>query len=683
MPTVAVGDHRRAAISQRSVTVTASPEPARLEQPRPNPDRGRVSLVAGCMTTVAGGAGVVIGLLALSHRLGAAHVGWLLPLAGVYLAVSPTGGLFMVMTGVVAIAAGIFSLGYHARSPGAPVPVLAVPVFVTAMLAVLAAGSVATFLVAWELMALTSLAAILSDHHRKEVRDSGRWYAAVTHLGFLAILVGLVVLAASGRSDTLVTLASESGRLSSATRNGVFVLTLIGFGSKAGLLPLHAWLPRAHPEAPSPVSALMSATMVGIGVYGLIRVDLQILGPGPRWWALLLLGSGGVSAVYGVLQASVTSDLKRLLAYSTTENMGIVAVGLGSAMLLADYGHPTVAAVALAAAVLHTVAHAAFKTLTFLGAGSVLNGTGERDLDQLGGQATRMPTTTTLFAVGALGASGLPLGAGFVSEWLLLQSLIHSRPGAGTLVAVVMPVTVGMMALTTGVGILTMVKAFGIGFLARPRSAGAAGSVESPPSMLIGMALAAGACGLLAVAPAVLTRPLDAVVSATPQVSSKGSPHLGVLLRLPGIVGSVSPAWLALAMLVATGVVTTITSLAGRSRRQDARDTALWTCGAGPLTTRMEYTATSFAEPLQRVFDAVLRPEVDVEVTHVGESRYLVERVRYRSVIQDAVEVRFYRPVLSAIETWAGWVRRAHSGRVHLYVAYGAAGVTVVLVLAR
>ncbi len=254
-------------------------------------------------------------------------------------------------------------------------------------------------------------------------------------------------------------------------RTAVFLLTVAGFGSKAGLVPLHAWLPRAHPEAPSPVSALMSAAMVNLGVYGIVRIDLQLLGPGPRWWGLVLLVVGGLSALYGVLQASVATDLKRLLAYSTTENMGLITLALGAATLFAELRGVAVRRRSRWPRRCCTwSAHAAFKSLGFLAAGSVLAATGLRDLDRLGGLARRMPATTALFGVAALGASGLPLGAGFVSEWLLVQSLIHAAPSHDTTVALTTPLAVGAVALTTGLGVAAMVKAFGIGFLARPRS---------------------------------------------------------------------------------------------------------------------------------------------------------------------------------------------------------------------
>jgi formate hydrogenlyase subunit 3/multisubunit Na+/H+ antiporter MnhD subunit len=611
------------------------------------------------------------------------HLGWLLPLAGVDFALSATGGLFLILVGLVAVSAGVYSIGYFRTSAASALTAAVVPVFVAAMVGVLTASSVVTFLLCWELMALVSLAGVLSDHHRPAVVEAGQWYAGMTHLGFVAILVGLVVLSKAGGSGDLVVLAAQAGHAPSATRDAVFVLTALGFGSKAGLVPLHVWLPRAHPEAPSPVSALMSAAMVAVGVYGLVRVDVQILGTGPRWWALAVLGFGAVSAVYGVLQASVATDLKRLLAYSTAENMGLVAVGLGAGMLLTDYHRPAAASVAFAAALLHSVAHGVFKTLLFLSAGSVVAATGVRDLDRLGGLAVRMPATTLLFGLGALGASGLPLGAGFVSEWLLLQALIHTRPGSATLLAVVMPVAVGVVALTAGLGVAAMVKAFGVGFLARPRSPEAEATNEAPLSMLGGMAVAAAACGVAAVAPVVLSTAVSRVLVATPGLTRSDVPRLGVVLRLPGLAGSVSPLVLAAATLVLTVAVTVAAGRAGSRRRPGAVTAPLWTCGAGGLSERMEYTATSFAQPLQEVFDVVLRPDIDVAVSHAGGSEYLVERVRFRSQIVDAVELRLYRPVLSGVARWAGWVRRVHNGSVHRYIGVGALGVVVVLLVAR
>ena len=641
------------------------------------------AILSGGITTVIGAVGVVVGLSTIFGQPRHLRIGWLLPLVGVVIDLDPLGGFFIAATGAVSIAVGIYAVGYAQREHWARFPLVVLPLFVAAMLCVPAAGSVTTFLLAWELMAAASLVLVLSEHHRAEVRSAGIFYAVMTQLGFAAILLALVVLSAAGGGDAFATIASHLGDISPGTRTAVFLLTLMGFGSKAGLLPLHAWLPRAHPEAPSPVSALMSAAMVNMGIYGIIRIDLQILGPGPHWWGLTLMIFGAVSAVFGVLQASVATDLKRLLAYSTTENMGLITLALGAAALLSSYGVQNVSAMAMTAALLLILSHASFKTLAFLGAGSVLAATGLRDLDKLGGLARRMPGTTVMFGIAALGASGLPLGAGFVGEWLLLQSLIHSPHDNNTMLALMMPLSVGAVALTTGLGIAAMVKAFGVGFLARPRSAAAAAAREAPASMLAGMTLAAAACAVFAVAPVLLSPILRQVLATLPSVGGvEAGPALGTYLRLPGMAGSISPGLIAAALVVAVLLALGL-SRWGARHRPDAVQAPLWACGADSLSPKMQYTATSFAEPLQRVFDNVLQPDTDVEITHFAESQYLVEKVTYRTLMTDPVEHRLYNPVVRAVTTWARWVRRAHPGSVHLYLTYGAMGLLIVLVIAR
>ncbi|KAA0081052.1 hypothetical protein CIW52_20590 [Mycolicibacterium sp. P9-64] len=633
---------------------------------------------AGLTTSALGVAGVWIGLAGVLGAPRSVQLDWLVPLIGVALQLDPLGGFFIALTGAVAVPVGVYAIGYARHEHLGAVPLSVLPLFVAAMLLVPAAASVSTFLLAWELMAAASLILVAAQHTRPAVGSAAVFYAVMTQLGFVAILLGLMVLSAAGGADRFADLSA----VPPGARTAVFVLTLAGFGSKAGLLPLHAWLPRAHPEAPSPVSALMSAAMVNLGIYGIIRIDLQLLGPGPRWWGVTLLAIGAVSAVYGVLQASVATDLKRLLAYSTVENMGLIAVALGAATLLAASGAASAATVAMAAALLHLAGHAAFKCLGFLAAGSVLAATGLRDLDRLGGLARRMPATTILFGVAALGASGLPLGAGFVGEWLLVQSLIHATPHHTTAVALATPLAVGAVALTTGLGVAAMVKAFGVGFLARPRSDAAAEAREAPTSMLAGMVAAATACVVLAVAPVVLATPLRRVLAVIPASAGADLSGLGTVLHLPGLAGSMAPGLIAVFLVVAV-LAAVVVSRWGSRRRPAPAELPLWACGADDLTARMQYTATSFGEPLQRVFDDVLRPEADVEVTAFEESQYLVAKVAYRARISDAVQDLLYTPIIQAVAFCANGIRRAHTGSVHLYLTYGALGVLIVLLVAR
>ncbi|MEU8804289.1 proton-conducting transporter membrane subunit [Spirillospora sp. NPDC048819] len=654
------------------------------------PRRARPA-AAGGGTAAAGAAAVVAGLAAMAGHPWSVWLPDLLPLAGVRLAVDPLSGLFIAVTGAVAVCAAVYAIGYTrpARDGTDDAPGLdgravqaMLPLFVVAMLLVPAAASVSTFLLAWELMAVTSLLLVVAEHRRRaSVGEAGLWYAVMTHLGLIAIMAGLAGFAAASHGESFERLRAAAEGLSPAVRSAVFVATLAGFASKAGIVPLHVWLPRAHPEAPSHVSALMSAAMVNMGVYGIVRVGLDLLGGGPAWWWLVVLASGGVSALYGVLQAVVATDMKRLLAYSTCENMGLVLIGVGAAGLLSVSGARAIAALALTAALLHVVNHAGFKTLLFLAAGSVLHATGTRDLDALGGLRSPMPATTALFGIGALMASALPPGSAFVSEWLLLQSLVHALPEGGTLAAVTMPVAVAVVALSAGLAIAAFVKAFGVGFLARPRSAAAERARESSPAMIAGMVLAALACVAAALAPGLVAGGLSRAAGVAAAVAGPGGdPVTGpVTLRPAGMPSTMSPLLITVALLVA--VVVLMAVLRAVTTRRARRRARLWDCGAGPATARMEYTATSFAEPLVRVFDDVLAPETDLDVTPVKESAYLVDSVRYRTTVGDRIEHRLYRPVLAAV-AWVGRAARPlANGSVHRYVGYGFYAFTGMLIL--
>jgi formate hydrogenlyase subunit 3/multisubunit Na+/H+ antiporter MnhD subunit len=421
----------------------------------------------------------------------------------------------------------------------------------------------------------------------------------------------------------------------------------------------------------------MSAAMVNLGIYGLIRVGFDLLHGGSRWWWLTALVLGALSAVYGIIQAAVETDLKRLLSYSTVENLGLILLAVGAAGILTDSGQPVLAALALAAGLLHTVTHAAFKTLLFFGAGSVLHATGTRDLDELGGLRARMPWTTGLFALGALGAAALPGGAGFPSEWLLLQSLIHGRVISGATALVMLPVAVGAVALSAGLAVATFVKALGTGFLAKPRSARAEHAHEAPGSMIAGMGVAALACLGLALVPGVTAPALARAVDAArlPGGDLAGTQLAG---RLSAIGSTLSPLVVVGAVVLLVIVIKALLRVTARTPRRAA---ALWDCGAPPLTARMEYTATSFAEPLQRVFDDVLAPESDLDVTPHAESAYLIEKVAYSRAVPDRIEHRLYLPVVHTVRRAGRIAGHVANGSVHRYLGYGFSAVIVLLVV--
>ena len=601
---------------------------------RPNPR----AQAAGFGTALAGAAGVAAGIAAMTGDPYTATVAGLLPPSGVTIALDALSGPFLVAVGVAAAAAGVYAVG----DPRSRVAQAFVPLFVVAMLLVPAAGGVGTFLACWELVAVTSLVLVLVEHRRSpDVAVAGRWYAAMSQLGFLSVLCGLMMLAPAGDTFAALRDAPASG----VVRGVAFVLTFAGFAVAAGSVPVHVWLPRANTEAPGPVSALMSAAMVTLGGYGIVRVGLDLLGGGPRWWWLGVLALGVLSAVTGLLRAATSPDLKRLLARATIGSTGLVLIGVGTAGLFAAAGERVLAGVALTAALLHVVGHAAFTSLLFLAAASVVRATGTRDLDNLGGLRRKMPGTTAAFGLGALAASALPPGTAFVSVWLLVQALVHGPPGSGTMVGVAVPLALAAVAFAVGLAVSALVRAFGIGFLARPRSAAAERAGEGPVTLLAGMGLAGLACVVLALGPT-LVLPMLGTASGVALGGDRVATGT-ITVRLAGLAGSLSPLLIAVALAVALALAIGAARLLTRRRARRAVPT--WAGGAGPAPHR----ATTFAVPA-----------------------FAAERT----------EGRVWRPALAALDAWGRAGRLLATGSVHRYVGYGfyaVCGLLAVLVVTR
>lgn len=605
------------------------------------------------------------------------------PLGGVRLEFDALSALFTFGTALVAVPAAVYGIGYSRQGPSSRPAQAAWPLLVWSVMMVPAAGSAVGLIALWELMALSSTALVLAEHHHNsEARRAAQWYVAMTHLSLLAIALALFVLAHQAGGESFAAMRAGAANVGPVAASAVFLLALVGFGAKAGVVPLHVWLPRAHPEAPSHVSALMSGAMVKLGVYGLLRVGWDLLDGGPRWWGAVVLAVGLISAMFGILHALVASDLKRLLAYSTTENVGLIFVGVGAAGMFAASDNRPLAAVALAAALLHVLNHGAFKGLLFLGAGSVLTATGTRNLDHMGGLGRRMPVTAATFAIGGMALAALPPLNGFVSEWLLLQSLVHSLPSEAASVAVAMPVAVAVVALTGGLAAAAFVKAFGSAFLAMPRSAEAEAAHESPITMRTGMIALAGVCIALALLPTLLANPLERAIAPATGIAD-GAPIStnGVYVHLAGIQAGLSPLMLTLGLLI--GVVAVFAVVRRSRARSTVRDIPPWGCGRTLQTARMEYTATSFAEPLQRVFDDVLHPEIDVVVDHRTESRHYVESIRYHSETRDGIENRLYEPLLAAARRWGDRARSVQNGSIHRYLTYSLVVTVVVLLVSQ
>ena len=386
---------------------------------------------------------------------------------------------------------------------GGPRLAAATNLFLAAMQLVLLADGIYGFLLGWEVMALASYVLVVHEHATAGVRRAGFVYLGMTHIGAAFLLAGLLVLRAAGGGWEFSALRQAA--LEPPVRDLVFILALIGCATKAGVIPLHVWLPRAHPVAPSHVSALMSGVMLKVGIYGLVRISWDLLGGGPAWWGGLVLGLGLISAVLGVLYALMEHDLKRLLAFHSVENVGIVLIGVGTGQILAALGQPAGAALALGAGLFHALNHALFKALLFLGAGAVQQATGTRDLEEQGGLVRRMPQTAVLFLIGSAAISALPPLNGFASEWLTFQSLLALGRAAEVPLAVGAAVAAGLLGLTGALAAACFVKAFGVAFLGLPRSEHAAQAREAPWLLRAGMLLLALACVTLGLLPGLAT----------------------------------------------------------------------------------------------------------------------------------------------------------------------------------
>jgi hydrogenase-4 component B len=504
----------------------------------------------------------------------------------------------------------------------------------------------------------------------------------MTHAGLVMLLAAFLLFTGGTGSGAFADLRSIAPSLTPAVRDTVFVLAFFGFGSKAGIVPLHVWLPRAHPAAPSHVSALMSGVMIKMGVYGLLRLTLDLLGGGPAWWGGLVLAVGVVSALLGVLYALMEHDLKRLLAFHSVENIGIILIGIGAGLMFHRYGLMPLAALGFIGGLYHVLNHATFKGLLFLGAGSVLHATHTRNMEEMGGLIKRMPWTALFFLIGAAAISALPPLNGFASEWLVFQSLLGGVNIPVPEVAVVMPVAVGLLALTSGLAAACFVKAFGITFLALPRSSEAAHAHESPFSMQCGMGLFAVACIGLGVAPFAVVPVLGGILAGLGGLpDTRAEFTYSVFLQTPGVFGQMSPTLMALGLLFLLGVVPSVMWLLRLNYRRRLSDS--WGCGRVGQTARMEYTATAFAEPLKRVFAEIYRPMKELTVDFHPGSKYFVQSIEYRNEITPWFDQSLYRPFLESATFVAQQVRRLQAGSLHLYLLYIAIVLTLLLVVAR
>ena len=586
---------------------------------------------------------------------------------------------FLLLLGLVGAAASVYAIGYtaeHYTPRYFLLPVL-FNLFLLSLFFVLTASHVGIFLIVWELMSLTSLLLILYEHEHTANIRAGFVYVVMTHVGTAFIIGAFFLLATSAGSLSFQLLRGDE--LPAPTRNLVFLFALIGFGTKAGIIPLHIWLPKAHPAAPSHVSALLSGVMLKTAIYGLCRFYLEFMGTGPAWWGVLIMGLGVLSAFLGVMYAMMENDIKRLLAYSSLENMGVILLGVGAGMVYAAKHHVLLAGLAWSAALYHVFNHAVFKSLLFMSAGAVVQRVGSREMDSMGGLIRRMPHTAAFFLAGSAAISALPPLNGFVSEWLTLQSLFflpEAIPGvSGRVLGGLLFILLGMTAaIVAG----CFVKAFGIVFLARPRSRKAETAKEMPLISLLPMGALVLACLGLGMRPQFLLELIHRVLRPFDGMETKG------LLQQDwtGIIFQAGPAEGVLAVnivvvLAAIGclLASLLYYLRGKPRREVQE---IWACGIVP-TYRNQYTSMGFAKPVRWAFRWVLRSQRE-RVVDENENRYVGRKLAYHQTIHYVFDELFYNPAQRWILQRAKYVKRLQAGSVQLYVGYVLIVTVVVLV---
>src|SRR5438445_13316002 len=524
----------------------------------------------------------------------------------------PLSAFFLLIVSLLGLALSIYSIGY-ARSFYGRKSVGALGAFYNALLLAttltFVADNVWLFLIAWEIMALTAYCLVSFEHEKPETRQAGVLYFIMSHIDAGCIILGFLLLFQASGDYGFDSLHGLGAKMPAGKRDAAFVLFLLGFGIKAGIVPLHIWLPVAHPVAPSNVSALMSGVIIKTGIYGLTRVWFDFLGAPPLWWGMTVLTVGTVSAVLGVLYALMEHDLKRLLAYHSIENIGIILMGLGAALMFLHTGHPVLATLALLAGLYHTINHASFKGLLFLGAGAVLHATHTRNMEEMGGLIKRMPKTACFFLIGAVAISALPPLNGFVSEWLTYQSLLQGFGTTSSLVWLMFPLSGAMLALTGALAAACFVKAFGITFLAQPRSEHASKAHEASPTMLLGMGILTVVCVALGLFPTAFVRLLDPLTQQLTgqQLSRQVNLANGLVLgNTQPDGGTVSTLGIALVGICLLPIPLVLWLLFGRATK--IRIGPTWDCGLKGLTPQMEYTATGFSKPIRMIFKALFSP---------------------------------------------------------------------------
>ena len=630
---------------------------------------------AACAAVCAALAGVaLLGLLAPGAGLESVEIPVGLPLGRTVLGLDPLSAAFAVIVNLAAAIVSGYAIGYgaHAREPLRVVPFY--PAFIAGMNLVLLAQDAFSFLVGWELMSLASWALVLSEHRAAENRHAALVYLIMASGGALTLLLAFGLLAGphGGYSFEAIRRVSSAG-----VGPIVLLLALLGAGSKAGLVPLHAWLPLAHPAAPSHVSALMSAVMTKVAVYGFVRLVFDLAGPPAWWWSVPVLLIAAVTALLGVLYALMEHDLKRLLAYHTVENIGIIFIGLGLALAFEASGLRAAAALAFAAAIFHVFNHSLFKSLLFMGSGAVLNATGERDMERLGGLIKAMPATAVAFLVGCIAISALPPFNGFVSEWLTFQAILLSPQLPQWVPRLLVPAVGATLACSAALAAACFVKAFGMTFLGRPRTQAASSAAETDRCSQIAMLSLALLCLLAGILPGFVIDSLGAVTQMA--VGARLAPQSGqAWLRIVPIDIHRS-AYSGLLVFVMILLAAAATAFAVRRVASHAlRRSAAWDCGFPDASPATQYTAGSFAQPIRRVFGSVVfRAREQLTMPRPGDTAVARLQVELRDTVWDAL----YTPIIRLVAATAERLNRMQFLTIRNYLTLVFAALVALLII--
>ena len=578
---------------------------------------------------------------------------------------------FLFLLGAASVGISVFAAGYFRKGHGTSAGLLCLQyhLFLASMGFVLLADDAYAFMVAWETMALSSYFLVTTQHSLGEIRRAGFLYLLIAHVGALAILLAFGVM--QGGSWQFTFDAMRGAHLTPAWAAAAYLLALFGFGAKAGLVPLHVWLPEAHPAAPSPVSALMSGVMLKTAVYGVLRITFDLLAAPQWWWGLVALTVGLFSALYGAVFAAAQTDMKRLLAWSSIENVGIIFTGLGLAIVFHGVGMSGLAALALIAVLYHSLNHAFMKSLLFCGTGAVLHSTGERNLGRLGGLIHRMPWVAWLTLIGALAIAGLPPLNGFVSEWLLLQAFLFAHQVPHTFINMLLPLSAALVALAAALAAYVMVKFFGVIFLGQPREPTLLRAHDARALERIGLLWLALGCVTLGLIPTQVVSALRVVTRQLARVDLQNpTAPWWLLAPLPGRLASYS----GLVFLLAVTAIVLLTILAVRLfYHQRVRGSAPWDCGFVRLDPRMQDTAEGFGQPIRHIFEPFFAMQRELPSPFDSAPRY-------RVFIADRIWQRLYEPLGPLVQRVADAFSVLQQGRIATYLLYSF--VTLVVLLA-